>query len=164
MYTAWEHPVLFDRHLMEKFIHFAKISSDWKPGRQGTGYEILPVKFVPHLKVWVEYLAILVRQANTGDFWDAYLIRYLDGSYVPPHKDEASIYGMRHNRVNLILQNPTSGGEFLIDGKPPLDYNGEEIPSVIPEGDAYHFWPDEMTHEVTPVVGTRLILSVGAWV
>jgi hypothetical protein len=58
----------------------------WKPGRQGTGYDTLP------LREHAELHPLLARGlAAIGepfeDFWDAYLIRYLDGSSIPPHTD-----------------------------------------------------------------------------
>ncbi len=138
------------------FEAFADHNAVWTKGRQGTGYEICSIKHEAELKKIIEELSKLVRAETTGDHWDAYFIRYTNGTFVPKHKDEASIFGMRHKRLNIILQNPESGGEFYAQGV--------NVPKIIPEGDAYLFYPDEHEHEVTPVVGTRLILSIGAWI
>ena len=83
------------------------VSEGWKPGRQGTGYDILPLRDVAEL-------APLIARALTHvgtpfeDHWDVYLIRYLDGSSIPPHTDAAQ-HGRRHRRMNAVLEQATRG-------------------------------------------------------
>ena len=131
----------------------ARATSDgWKPGRQGTGYDILPLRGIAELE------PLITRgMARLGtpfeDYWDVYLIRYLDGSSIPKHTDAAQP-GRRHRRINAVLEQPSTGGELFIDGA--------LVPLLV--GDAVLFFPDEEVHEVTTVVGSRLLFSVGAWI
>ena len=85
--------------------------------------------------------------------WDAYLIRYRDGAYVPPHIDPAEP-GRRHRRLNAMLSQATGGGALRIGGA---------LVALSP-GDAVVFYSDQEVHEVTRVTGTRLLFSVGVWV
>ena len=87
------------------------------------------------------------------DYWDVYLIRYRDGSHIPPHTDDAQ-HGRRHRRLNALLERATAGGELTIAGA--------RIELAI--GDAVLFEPDREVHDVARVVGSRLLFSVGAWV
>lgn len=124
----------------------------WKPGRQGTGYDILPLRDVP------EVAALVARGlAKLGtpfeDYWDTYLIRYVDGASIPPHVDEAQ-HGRRHRRINAVLEQAEAGGELIVDG----------APVALAVGDACLFFPDQERHEVTQVRGRRLLFSVGAWI
>ena len=84
--------------------------------------------------------------------WDAYLIRYRDGAYVPPHVDPAQP-GRRHRRLNAMLSPAAGGGELRIGG---------QLVALSP-GDAVLFYSDQEVHEVAPVTGTRLVFSVGVW-
>ncbi len=122
----------------------------WKPGRQATGYDILPL---PRVREALVARALSHIGAPFEDFWDVYLIRYSDGSFIPPHRDPAE-HGRQHRRLNALLTPAHSGGDLTIDG--------HRIELAI--GDAVLFEPDRETHEVSRVVGSRLLFSVGAWV
>ena len=125
-------------------------SDGWKPGRQGTGYDILPLRGVVELAPLIDR-ALAHVGTPFEDSWDVYLIRYLDGSSIPPHTDAAQ-HGRRHRRLNAVLEQAARGGELFVDGAlVPLEV-----------GDAVVFFPDQETHEVTTVVGSRLLFSVGA--
>jgi 2OG-Fe(II) oxygenase superfamily len=87
------------------------------------------------------------------ELWDVYLIRYPDGAHIPEHLDPAQ-HGRRHRRINAMVAPPISGGELVIAG----------ARFELAVGDAVVFEPDRELHCVTPVVGTRLVFSVGAWV
>jgi len=124
----------------------------WKPGRQGTGYDILPLREVPEVADLVARgLALLGTPFE--DYWDVYLIRYLDGASIPPHVDEAQ-HDRRHRRINAVLEQADAGGELIVDGSRV----------ALQVGDACLFYPDQERHEVTAVRGRRLLFSVGAWV
>lgn len=135
------------------FQWYAKESSHWKPGRQKTGYEVICIKrtltFLSPIMIKIKSVML----PATGDFWDLFLIRYPDGSYIPPHKDQAEIFGQRHQRLNALLKAPDSGGQLRI--------SGDDVHLEI--GDAVLFFPDEEEHEVTKVQGERLLLSSGLW-
>jgi hypothetical protein len=82
--------------------------------------------------------------------FDSYLIRYPEGSEIPPHTDPVT--AGRHYRLNIILKSPASGGEFVC--ATPL-YESRRIKL---------FRPDACPHSVTRVIGgSRYVLSVG-WV
>lgn len=133
-----------------KFRNIAACSSGWHPGRQGTGYDILSLKKMAGAPF--DRARQLIGVQHDGA-WDAYLIRYNDGSFIPPHRDDAS-FGLRHRRLNVLVTAPISGGELLIGG----------ILVSLAEGDGVMFHPNEDEHSVEPVVGERLLFSVGAWV
>jgi Rps23 Pro-64 3,4-dihydroxylase Tpa1-like proline 4-hydroxylase len=122
----------------------------WKPGRQGTGYDILPL---PRARDGAIERALARIGTPYEDYWDVYLIRYRDGSHIPPHTDEAQ-HGRRHRRLNALLERATAGGELTIAG----------ARFELTIGDAVLFEPDREVHEVARVVGSRLLFSVGAWV
>ena len=122
----------------------------WLAGRQGTGYENLPLRDVLVAHPVVER-AIALLGTPLDDQWDVYLLRYLDGAHVPDHVDPARP-GTRHRRINAILTPPTRGGELRIDG----------ALVELSVGDAVVFDPDRERHEVSPVIGTRIVFSVGA--
>jgi hypothetical protein len=136
------------------FRRRAEHANDWHEGRQGTGYEVLPLK----KELTMFFTSVFVKRAlrhigePVEDFWDTYLIRYPDGSSIPKHLDDAS-FGLRHRRLNAMVTAPEDGGRLTI--------NNIEIPLLV--GDAVLFYPNEEEHEVTTVRGTRLIFSVGAW-
>jgi hypothetical protein len=105
----------------------------WQRGRQGTGYDKMLLFTLP----WPLP-------------FDSYLIRYPDGSAVPPHRDP--VQKGRHYRLNLILKAPRSGGEFIC--ATPI-YSSSRIKL---------FRPDLCEHSVTRVEGgSRYVLSLG-WV
>ena len=105
----------------------------WKKGRQGTGYELIT----------------LIRKGfsfyKLAGF-DLHIIRYNDGDFIPPHKDEVD--GKQHYRFNFIQKKPKSGGEFACETY-------------------FKFWrliffrPDLYTHSVSKCVGSRIVLSFG---
>jgi predicted 2-oxoglutarate/Fe(II)-dependent dioxygenase YbiX len=126
----------------------------WTPGRQGSGYDILPLKQV--LPAGPDSLigrSLALLGTPHQDYWDVYLIRYRDGSYIAEHVDDAQ-HGKRHRRINAVLTPASAGGELRIDG----------APIALSVGDAVRFYPDREIHAVSPVTGTRLLFSVGAWI
>jgi len=127
----------------------ATTNEGWTAGRQGTGYDILPLAERDHPLV----ARALGRLGTPYEhYWDVYFIRYRDGSHIPAHTDPAQ-HGKRHRRLNALIAPATSGGELRIDG----------ALVELATGDAVMFYPDAEVHEVAPVVGTRLLFSVGAW-
>jgi hypothetical protein len=113
--------------------HYARLAFRWQSGRQGTGYD-----------------KMLLLTARWPLPFDAYLIRYPEGSSVPPHTDP--VQQGRHYRLNLILKSPRAGGEFICAN--PI-YASARIKL---------FRPDACEHSVTRVAGgSRYVLSFG-WV
>lgn len=105
----------------------------WQPGRQGSGYD-----------------KMLLLAAAWPLRFDSYLIRYPDGSEIPPHTDP--VQAGRHYRLNIILKSPSAGGEFVC--ATPI-FASKRIKL---------FRPDHCEHSVTKVIGgSRYVLSVG-WV
>jgi hypothetical protein len=105
----------------------------WRRGRQGTGYD-----------------KMLLLTAPWPIPFDSYLIRYPEGTEIPPHRDEVAVG--RHYRLNLVMKAPRSGGEFVCST--PI-YSSRRIK---------FFRPDLCEHSVTRVVGgSRYVLSIG-WV
>lgn len=105
----------------------------WQPGRQGTGYD-----------------KMLLFTARWPLPFDSYLLRYPEGSEIPPHTDP--VQAGRHYRLNLILKSPRSGGEFVC--RDPI-YSSRRIKL---------FRPDLCEHSVTRVIGgSRYVLSIG-WI
>lgn len=128
----------------------------WEAGRQGTGYERLALRSLVDQDPLYGHLADRALRAIGApheNHWDMWIIRYPDGSSIPPHKDEATIYGLRHRRLNALVRRPHAGGDFIV-GRTAF---------ALSAGDAVLFYPDEVTHEVTKVEGVRLVFSVGAW-
>ena len=105
----------------------------WQKGRHGTGYDKLLILVNPLLIPF-----------------DLYLLRFPDGTEIPPHRDPVT--GRRHYRLNLILWKPRAGGEFVCED-PIFETKRIKI-----------FRSDLSTHSVTKVEGgTRYVLSLG-WV
>jgi len=101
----------------------------WEEGRQGKGYKRWCIFSSPNLEV------------------DCYLLYMPTGSKVPPHTDPVT--DRDHYRVNVILRQPESGGEFLGN-------------AIIKGQRLIYFRPDQVKHEVREVKeGYRLVLSVG---
>lgn len=108
----------------------------WVAGRQGTGYSILTLAWVT--KKWSPVP------------FDAYILKYPEGSYIPPHKDEPG-FG-KHYRINIILKKCAEGGEFFSEN------------ALFKLGRVVLFRPDLSLHTVTKVKrGTRYVLSFG-WI
>ncbi len=105
----------------------------WRRGRQGTGYD-----------------KMLLLTAGWPIAFDSYLIRYPEGTEIPPHRDPVTTG--RHFRLNLVLKSPASGGEFVC-ATPLFETKRIKL-----------FRPDVCEHSVTRVQrGSRYVLSVG-WV
>lgn len=116
-----------------RFRSFLSQAFRWQRGRQGTGYD-----------------KMLLLTAPWPIPFDSYLIRYPEGSEIPPHTDP--VQSGSHYRLNVILKAPKSGGEFICMN--PI-YSNSRLKL---------FRPDASEHSVTRVVGgSRYVLSVG-WV
>ena len=103
----------------------------WQRGRQGTGYD----------------KCLLVASPFPVPF-DCYLLRFPEGTAIPPHRDPVD--GARHFRLNVVVKRAPSGGEFIC-ADPILDW-----------GRLKFFRSDLSVHSVTQVVGgSRYVLSVG---
>jgi hypothetical protein len=124
----------------------------WDRGRQDTGYfksAIDPAD--PFLAALIaRSLAALYPGARHGH--DTWLLRYPDGSSIPPHVDPPLRDGARHARLNAIIAAPPAGGELRLDDQP----------IALAAGDAVVFYPDRVRHQVSAVTGgERWIWSVG---
>jgi hypothetical protein len=112
---------------------YATLAFRWQKGRQGSGYD-----------------KMLLLTAPWPVPFDSYLIRYPEGSEIPPHTDP--VRSGRHYRLNIVLKAPSSGGEFICAN--PI-FATQRIKL---------FRPDDCEHSVTRVVGgSRYVLSIG-WV
>lgn len=145
--------------LVDEFLSFIG-EHNWQPGRQGTGYEKLPLadfasalpdEASPDVRERVSALIerSLSAMGVTAIQSDAYLLRYRDGTHVPRHADPTDEH--RHLRLNAIITLPDSGGLLRLADAP--------IPMGL--GEAVVFRPDALIHEVSPVTGTRIVWSVG---
>lgn len=138
---------------IELILHWANTSCGWTRGRQNTGYDVLPIKQEAAFSHLIQR-ALHHVGPHFEDFYDAYLIRYQIGDYIPPHKDAAALAGKRHHRLNAVAACADEGGELHIQG--------ERV--EFPLGAAVDFFPDEEEHEVTRVIrGQRILFSVGCW-
>jgi hypothetical protein len=105
----------------------------WQRGRQGSGYD-----------------KMLLLTARWPLPFDSYLIRYPEGSAIPPHTDP--VKEARHYRLNVVLKASPRGGEFVC--ATPI-WQSRRIK---------FFRPDACEHSVTRVEGgSRYVLSLG-WV
>jgi hypothetical protein len=118
---------------LELLRDYAAKAFRWQRGRQGTGYD-----------------KMLLLTAPWPLAFDSYLIRYPDGTEIPPHTDPVD--KGRHYRLNIVLKSPRSGGEFVC-ATPLFATRRVKL-----------FRPDACEHSVTRVVGSsRYVLSIG-WV
>lgn len=103
----------------------------WQEGRQEGGYKVLTL-------------------INNKFFkFDCHILKYPEGSRIPPHVDPAK-EGYRHFRLNIVLKEPKLGGTFAC-GKPIFRWGRISL-----------FRPDQETHSVTKVlIGSRYVLSFG---
>ena len=80
--------------------------------------------------------------------FDCYLIRYPEGSEIPPHTDP--VEARRHFRLNIVLKQSPAGGDFICANP------------IWATRRVKFFRPDRSEHSVTRVVGgSRYILSLG---
>ena len=115
------------------FRTYFRTAFRWQRGRQNSGYDKMLLFTLP----WPLP-------------FDSYLLRFPEGSEVPPHQDP--VHKGRHYRLNIILKAPRSGGEFVCAS--PI-YESRRIKL---------FRPDACMHSVTRVKGgSRYVLSIG-WV
>jgi hypothetical protein len=122
---------------------------DFEPGRQGTGYEKLALKYDEWPLARERCLAALGVSYDTAH--DCYMLRYQVGASIPAHVDDAPL-ASEHHRINVCVVEPVGGGVLYVDG------------SAVPlrAGDAYVFRPDVEGHEVAMVTrGVRLMFTVG---
>ncbi|WP_197338053.1 2OG-Fe(II) oxygenase [Ralstonia solanacearum] len=118
---------------MPSFRFYLDKAFRWRRGRQGTGYD-----------------KMLLATAAWPIRFDSYLIRYPEGSEIPPHTDPVA--DGRHYRLNIVLKSPGAGGEFVC-ANPIFQTRRIKL-----------FRPDACEHSVTRVQGgSRYVLSVG-WV
>ena len=118
---------------MSTFSNLLTNAFRWRSGRQGTGYD-----------------KMLLATARWPLPFDAYLIRYPEGTEIPPHTDPVA--SGRHFRLNIVLKSPRSGGEFIC-AAPIFQTRRIKL-----------FRPDACEHSVTRVEGgSRYVFSVG-WV
>lgn len=79
---------------------------------------------------------------------DSYLLRYPEGSEIPPHTDPVT--AGRHYRLNIRLKSPKSCGEFVCVN-PTFAANQIKL-----------FRPDACGHSLTRVIGrSRYAFSIG---
>lgn len=129
----------------------------YEHGRQGTGYQKLRVKEDlqggPLGTILPRALGALYCPVD-NEFYDAYLLRYPKGSYIPRHVDEAGVFGKVHHRLNALVTEGAEGGLLTVD----------DHPVTLKTGDALLFRPDAHPHAVSEVLeGERLVLSIGCW-
>lgn len=141
-----------DRALIRKIV--SERDDQFVPGRQGTGYDKLDVRSDPQLRDLIDRSLWALGYDAEQLHWDAWVLRYKEGASIPPHTDEAGVFGMRHHRLNAMVQAADLGGKLFM----------EKQGVAFPDGWALVFVPDVIEHAVTEVAeGTRLIWSVGCW-
>ncbi len=105
----------------------------WQRGRQRSGYD-----------------KMLLLQSYWPLPLDMYVLRFPEGSEIPPHTDPVSAGD--HFRLNILLKRARKGGQFICST--PI-YESERIK---------YFRPDACVHSVTKVEsGSRYVFSIG-WV
>jgi hypothetical protein len=114
-------------------LGYLRTAFRWQRGRQGSGYD-----------------KMLLLTGRWPLAFDSYLIRYPEGSSIPPHTDPVA--AGRHYRLNIVVKASPRGGEFVC--ATPL-WQSRRIK---------FFRPDACEHSVTRVEGgSRYVLSVG-WI
>lgn len=108
--------------------YYLKARFGWMVGRQVTGY-----------------LKSRVFEFKKADCW---VLKYPDGTYIPPHKDKVED-GYEMWRINLVLKKPKGGGVFTCEGGMNL------------WGRVMVFCASKNKHSVSRCVGTRYVLSIG---
>ena len=103
----------------------------WERGRQLSGYD-----------------KMLLCGATWPLKFDMYLLKFPEGSEIPPHTDPVS--EGQHYRLNIVLKNATEGGDFIC--KDPI-FETRRLK---------FFRPDASEHQVSRIVkGNRYLLSIG---
>lgn len=148
--------------LRQRWLDIARsdeLAASWGRGRQGSGYEKLDLLAtlsegaLEGHRTFVEEQVAAARASfgvDSSKGWDAYLLRYREGAFVPEHRDPTT--ALCHLRLNALLLEPSEGTGLLI-----LD--GEAF--TLASGDAVLFRPDTQPHRVSKVEGERFVLSVG---
>ncbi len=109
----------------------AKRYFTWQSGRQGTGYGKM----------------LLAEWSNRILPFDAYLLKYPQGSEIPTHTDP--VPKRRHVRINIVVKKPRKGGMFSCTD------------SIFASGRFNVFYSDR-PHQVSRIEeGSRLVLSIG---
>lgn len=105
----------------------------WERGRQKSGYDKM----------------LLCRIFAPFKF-DAYLIKFPQGSEIKPHTDK--VRPGKHFRLNIVLKHAEEGGEFICDN-PIINYHRVKL-----------FRHDIEQHQVSKIEKvSRYILSIG-WI
>ncbi len=143
------------RTLLAALAGDPSVSILWAGGRQESGYAKLDLRAKEIPQALIAPFAPLMATIRTSfgvNFtgWDAYLLRFPEGSSVPPHRDPIA-HG-EHLRFNGLVRAPMPGSGIL---------RFEDQVFELSEGDAVCFRPDKVTHRVSRVIGERLVLSVG---
>ncbi len=109
----------------------------WELGRQNTGYAKMLLAQCKFPKLIGKYVL----------GFDLYLLKYPAGTEIPEHVDKVANY--RHYRVNVILKNAKSGGEF-------------KAAETIVDWRRLKIFPSDKPHSVAKIIeGTRYLLSFG---
>ena len=133
MHALWLGLSVWPMSWIASFRDYAARAFRWQSGRQGSGYD-----------------KMLLFTARWPLRFDSFLIRFPEGSGIPPHTDR--VQQGRHYRLNLILKSPRSGGEFVCSQP------------IFATRRIKFFRPDACEHSVTRVEGgSRYVLSIG-WV
>lgn len=104
----------------------------WQIGRQLSGYDKKLLWIFPLPFIWI----------------DGYLLRFREGSKIPPHKDVVDKY--LHYRLNIVLKAAKEGGDFICND------------AYINTKRVKFFRSDIMEHSVSEVTsGQRYLLSIG---
>lgn len=166
-------------------LHELAVHTDgWVKGRQNETYFKLDIKsevecgsFLHDLD-WLNEIGVRARaelrtfadrvgQRDGGQpaelQWDAYLLYYPSGAYIPYHKDPAP-EGFKHLRLNAVVTPPTKGGvlNLALEDDSSWPYAVYEMTTP---GDAVVFSSSDLKHHLSTVIeGSRLVLSFGCLV
>ncbi len=109
----------------------------WEEGRQKSGYRKMRLAHVV-FPTWI-------RERILG--FDAYVLDYPEGAEIPEHTDP--VEGYRHYRVNCIVRQCESGGEFK-GTDTIIDWSWLKV------------FPSDRPHSVSKIIkGTRRVVSFG---
>lgn len=84
---------------------------------------------------------------------DVSLIRMDEGNYISPHRDPGARPEILTTRLHAVIKSATRGGVFKV----------AKTSFGLGVGNAIMFSPDLYIHEVTPVKGQYLVLSIGVF-